>query len=206
MSRTIDLLTEKFAQFPGIGKRQARRMVYYLLRKNKSFSNDISHALSHLHDHLALCIESYQYFYKESPDEKRAPIARDMSRDRTQIMIVEKDTDLEAIEKNKVYKGTYFVLGGLIPVVDTRFNPVREEELIAEIKRRATEESLSEIIFALSVNPESDHTHTVLMQKLRPLAQELNITISQLSRGLSTGSELEYADADTLLHAFEKRS
>lgn len=206
MSRSIDILTEAFAKFPGIGKRQARRMVYFLMRKNKSFTHDLSYALTHIHDNLALCSESYQYFYKQTPNETRSPIARDMSRDRTRILIVEKDTDLESIEKTGIYKGTYFVLGGLTPVVDTKFNPVREHELIAEITRRATEESLSEIIFALSVNPESDHTYTVLTQKIQPLGVQYGFTISQLGRGLSTGSELEYADTDTLEHAFNKRS
>lgn len=206
MPHILDTLTEKFAKFPGIGRRQARRMVYFLMRKNKNFSSEISYLLDHLHDHLALCQESYQYFYRQSPEEARSPIARDMSRNRKQILIVEKDTDLESIEKTGIYNGTYFVLGGLTPVVDTKFNPVRESELIAEITRRATHESLEEIIFGLSINPESDHTRIVLTQKIEPLCKKYGVTISQLGRGLSTGSELEYADSDTLEHAFQKRS
>ncbi|MCD8494948.1 MAG: toprim domain-containing protein [Candidatus Pacebacteria bacterium] len=135
MADFIETLTQYFAQFPGIGKRQARRMVYYLLRKNKTYTDGLIHQLEHLHDQLGLCSESYQFFYKEHPDETKAPIARNPDRDRTTIMIVEKDMDIEAMEMSRAYHGTYFVLGGLFPALETKYNPVRTDELIREITR-----------------------------------------------------------------------
>jgi recombination protein RecR len=202
----LDALTKKFSEFPGIGKRQAKRMVYALLRKNPSYAQELAQEIKNLHQDIRLCTESYQYFYADQPDESRAPIARDMSRNRSLLMIIEKDTDIEPVENSGAYNGNYFVLGGLIPALDTKFNPVREQELLKEIERRAQIDHLHEIIFGLSLTPESEHTRIMLTQKIQPFQKKYEFQISQLGRGLSTGTELEYSDGDTLMHALRTRS
>lgn len=201
----IEQLSDAFAKLPGIGKRQAKRIVYYLLRRNNAQSNELASLLQRLHIDIRQCVESYQYFQSNDATENRSPLARDMSRDRSLLMIVEKDTDLESIEKSGAYHGNYFILGGLVPAVETKFNPIRETELLAEIERRAKQDYLTEIIFGLSLNPESEHTRITLTQKIIPLQKEYSFKISQLGRGLSTGTELEYSDSDTLMHAFNTR-
>ena len=204
--KNIDDLTQLLSRFPGIGKRQAQRMVYFLLEKGPRYTQTLVEGLNALHTHSKQCVESYQYFYSEN-NETRAPIARDPSRDRTSIMVVEKDSDLESIEKSGAYRGTYFVLGGLLPVIEgTAPSGVRDAELLAEITRRAKEENLKEVIFGLSLNPESEHTRITLSRQLQPIAKEHQFTLSQLGRGLSTGTELEYSDQDTIASALASRT
>lgn len=120
-------------------------------------------------------------------------------------MVVEKDTDFESVRRSGSYTGRYFILGGTIPVLEK--NPaskIRIRELIARVESGASE-GLSEIILALSANPEGDFTRDYVARTLEPIAQKLGIIITTLGRGLSTGTELEYSDSDTLKHALKNR-
>lgn len=196
---SIEKLAELFEKFPGVGKRQAKRFVYFLLRKNSGYSNDLSNAILNLKKNIRLCEESFQFFYSEI-GQTLSPIARDEHRDNSKIMIVEKDSDLENIERMGVYNGKYFVLGGSIPVLSkepTQY--IREAELLKIIEKK--KEVLTEIILAISLNPQGENTLEYLQKKL----EGFGIKISILGRGLSTGTELEYSDKDTFLSAFENR-
>ncbi len=196
---SIEKLAELFEKFPGVGKRQAKRFVYFLLRKNSGYSSELSSAILNLKKNIRLCEESFQFFYSEI-GQTLSPIARDENRDDSKIMIVEKDSDLENIERMGVYSGKYFVLGGSIPVLSkepTQY--IRETELLKIIEKK--KDILGEIILALSVNPQGENTLEYLQKKL----EGFGIKISILGRGLSTGTELEYSDKDTFLSAFENR-
>lgn len=196
---SIEKLAELFEKFPGVGKRQAKRFVYFLLRKNSGYSSELSSAILNLKKNIRLCEESFQFFYSEI-GQTLSPIARDENRDNSKIMIVEKDSDLENIERMGVYNGKYFVLGGSIPVLSkepTQY--IRETELLKIIEKK--KDILGEIILALSVNPQGENTLEYLQKKL----EGFGIKISILGRGLSTGTELEYSDKDTFLSAFENR-
>ncbi len=199
MTNSIEKLSELFEKFPGVGKRQAKRFVYFLLRKNSGYSKDISDAILSLKKNIRLCEESFQFFYSERGDTL-SPIARDENRNNSKLMIVEKDSDLENIERMGVYSGKYFVLGGSIPVLSkepTQY--IREAELLRIIEKK--KENLKEIILALSVNPQGENT----LEYLQKILEKFNIKISILGRGLSTGTELEYSDKDTFLSAFDNR-
>lgn len=196
---SMEKLAELFEKFPGVGKRQAKRFVYFLLRKNSGYSSELSSAILNLKKNIRLCEESFQFFYSEI-GQTLSPIARDENRDDSKIMIVEKDSDLENIERMGVYSGKYFVLGGSIPVLSkepTQY--IRETELLKIIEKK--KDILGEIILALSVNPQGENTLEYLQKKL----EGFGIKISILGRGLSTGTELEYSDKDTFLSAFENR-
>jgi len=200
----FDQLQDIFMKFPGIGKRQARRLVFFLLQQDPSFRNNLSRLVESVNKNMHLCQNSFQFFYSPDP-ETLSPLERDLNRDRTQLMIVEKDMDLEAIEKSKTYKGLYFILGGLLPVIKEDTSHLRTSKLMERITRGVNEHNLSEIIMAFSYNPESEHTRLYLIEKLKPLVDTHKLKISTLGRGLSTGSELEYSDSDTLRHALESR-
>jgi recombination protein RecR len=203
----IDHLTEQFAKLPGIGARQARRIVYYLLRRNSGANQDLAEGIKRLGDKIKTCSESYQLFYSDDANQTLSPISRDTTRDRATLMIVEKDTDIENIEKSGAYHGLYFVLGGLIPVANSKYqNTVRTAELLKRIETGVANDQLREIIFGLSLNPESENTRVTLTREIGPLQQEHNLTVSRLGRGLSTGTELEYSDRDTLTSALETRT
>jgi recombination protein RecR len=196
---SIEKLAELFEKFPGVGKRQAKRFVYFLLRKNSGYSGDLSHAILNLKKNIRLCEESFQFFYSET-GQTLSPIARDENRDKSKIMIVEKDSDLENIEKMGIYNGKYFVLGGSVPILSKEPEKyIRINELLKIVEKKKSD--LNEIILALSVNPQGENTLEFLQNAL----EKFEIKISILGRGLSTGTELEYSDKDTFLNAFENR-
>ncbi len=206
----IDDLANSFMKFPGIGRRQAKRFAYFIIQSNPSFSNKLSSQILSAQKNVKLDPISYQYFYSENPSEKYSPITLDTSRDARLLMLVEKDVDIESIEKSRAYHGYYFVLGGLAPLLDTELDQtirIREFMKLIETKSTVTDESqkLTEIIFALSANPEGDRTADLIKQKITPLQERFNFKVSQLGRGFSTGTEVEYSDADTLASALENR-
>ena len=200
----IDELANMFMKFPGIGRRQAKRFAYFVIQSHPSFVTKLGNQILSIQKHIRLDPESFQYFYADTPHETRSPLSRDASRDASVLMIVEKDVDIEAIEKSAAYHGKYFVLGGLAPLIDTDLETaIRIRELVARIEKQGSE--LKEIIFALAANPEGDRTTTILKQRLQPLQERLGFSISQLGRGFSTGTEVEYSDADTLANALLNR-
>ncbi|MBI3075208.1 MAG: toprim domain-containing protein, partial [Parcubacteria group bacterium] len=137
----------------------------------------------------------------------RCTTCADPAADTKTLMVVEKDVDLATVEKSGAYHGRFFILGSLIPLKEIK-NPVvspRIGELKAKIEKNASDGTLKEIILALSATPEGDHTALELKIFLKPLQEKHGITISSLGRGLSTGSELEYADGETLKSALESR-
>lgn len=201
----LEKLTELFKQFPGIGERQAKRFVYYLLRKNSRYREDLSDAIKTITSNVRQCPESFQYFSPKMKEQVLSPIMLDTSRDKSKLVVVERDSDLEAIERSGAYDGHYFVLGGSIPILEKEPNKVvRLEELWEQVSKRLKQNSLKEIILAFSLTPQGEHTEDIVKQALISLAGK-SIKISTLGRGLSTGSELEYTDKITLGNAFENR-
>ncbi len=121
-------------------------------------------------------------------------------------MIVEKDQDLIAVERANAYRGRYFVLGGVLTLSGK--GQIREHELVDRVEKRIKGENpnkiaLKEIVLALSATNEGEHTADRIREVLTPLRE--HVTLSVLGRGLATGSELEYADAETLSGALQNR-
>lgn len=204
-SNPIEQLTSLFTTFPGIGPRQARRFTYYLLRKDSGFRLRIAQLITDLGKNVRVCKESFQHFYNTT-GEVLSPIERDTNRDRDLLMIVERESDLESIEKSGVFSGRYFVLGGNVPVMEKEPQKyIRLSELKKRVERGLSEGELREIIVATSVTPDGENTEGHILQVLKPLIESTSVVISTLGRGLSTGTELEYIDADTMKQALENR-
>jgi len=202
----INKLVELFSEFPGIGPRQAKRFVYYLLRHNAGFLNELSENISGLKKDIGSCSTCFQYFQKKFAQQTLCAICSDPNRDQSELMIVSHDVDLEHIEKSGVYKGTYFVLGGTVPILLPKPEErVRSRELLTFIKRRAEKGALKEIIIAMNITPEGENTEQYLTQTLTPIATQNSIKISHLGRGISTGTEIEYSDKETLKNALQNR-
>ena len=200
MNNRIDKLAQLFESFPGIGKRQARRFVYFLLHKDNGYIHDLTTGIINVKSEIDQCHECYRFFTKTGKDICDTCINHEHS---TQLMVVEKDADFENIEKTKVYDGKYFILGGFINPNEKKRSFARTEQLIHRIKRDTQNGKISELIFGLSVSPEAEHTRIRLYTMLREKFPEL--IFSTLGRGLSTGTELEYSDMETLKHAFNSR-
>ena len=201
----IEKLTEIFKEFPGIGERQARRFVYFLMSRNPSYGENLSNLILDLKKEVAQCKECFRFFILNSKKEKSCDICANKNADSSALMIVEKDSDLESIKKSRVYHGKYFILGGLVPIVEKNTKSrVRIEELKERIKG-GDKNGLKEIILAFSISPQGDHTDFYVREQLKNITEKLNIKISSLGKGLSTGTELEYSDNDTLKNALKNR-
>jgi recombination protein RecR len=201
----IETLTEKFRSFPGIGSRQAHRFVYYLLMRPQSELDELASLIQRLRAHVRTC-SACNRFFTPTGDEALCKTCADPNRDAGLLLVVEKDVDLDAIERGNSYSGHYFVLGGSIPVLDEQpQTKIRVTQLITLVQARAQQGDLREVIIALSATPQGDNTAEYVRQQLAPYSDRYNISITVLGRGLSTGSELEYADPDTISSALHNR-
>lgn len=202
---TVEKLTEMFKSFPGIGPRQAKRFVYYLLSRNEGFLDEFLTLTKELKKEIKLCQECFRYFPKDSHSSNQCEICRSPNRNTSSLMIVSRDVDFENIEKSHSFDGKYFVLGGSVPILDkTPENKIRLKELKREIENKS-QKGLKEIILGLNANPDGEYTGHFVTDALAPLIAQYNLKISHLGRGLSTGTELEYSDSDTIKSALENR-
>lgn len=202
---SIDKLAEIFSHFPGIGPRQARRFVYYLLSRQNGFNKEFVEAIENLKKETLQCNTCMRFFTKDASNLSICTICRDASRDQNILMVVPRDVDLDAVEKSRFYKGVYFVLGGSLPILEKDpQSRIRLRELTKLIQKKVTE-GLSEIILAMNANTEGENTSDFLKEELKKILKS-ETKVSVLGRGLSTGAELEYTDPDTLKNALLHRT
>ena len=197
----FDKLIDIFRQFPGIGPRQAKRFVFFLLSRDPSFLDELTSLISSLKKEILQCKSCFRFFQKKN-EATVCALCGDPNRTTSELMLVAKDTDLEAMEKSGMYLGKYFVLGGTIALFEKKSAPaLRVKELEARVAKDTKAGILKEVILALSANPDGEHTG----EELKRTLSQYSIKISTLGRGLSTGSELEYADKETITSALKNR-
>ncbi len=196
---SISRLTEYFREFPGIGPRQAKRFVYFLLTKNPAYLDEISKLILEIKKSIRICSLCFRF---HQGNEGLCSICNDKGRNQNILMIVSRDVDLETIEKSKFYDGYYFILGGNIPILEKEPN---KKVRINELMERLNKGNFKEIIISLNANAEGDYTSHYISDLIKNKYSESNYTISTLGRGLSTGTELEYSDSDTIKNALKHR-
>jgi recombination protein RecR len=203
----LDKLISYFEKFPGIGSRQAKRFAFHILTLDPASTADISALIASLQTSVVECESCHRFFSKNGGPATLCPICSATNRDHSKLMVVAQDSDIQAIERSGVYDGLYFVLGGMVPLLhseDTK--KLRGGALKATVKARLGA-GLNEIILAFAVNPDGENTARFVESIFTPLFADLTPPpkISQLGRGLSTGSELEYADPETIKNALRGR-
>lgn len=200
----IENLTEKFKEFPGIGVRQAKRFVYFLLHKNPSYVKSLGEEILKIKNNISQCTSCFVFFQKK--DGVLCDVCKNLETDHSSLLIVEKDADYENIKKSKTYNGMYFVLGALVPIV-TKDTPTfaRTKQLVKTVEDRIQNDGLKEVIIALALSPQGEHTDMYIRELLSNIKGIDSLKITSLGRGLSTGSELEYADGDTIKNAIKNR-
>lgn len=203
---SLDQLARQFERFPGIGPRQARRFVHHLLTEAPDAVERLAVTIAEIQSKVTLCTRCFQHFAKNN-GTTLCDICSDPNRDSSLLMVVERDADIVPIERSGTYDGYYFVLGGTVPLLDDSENEVklRGGALKGIVEVRAAE-GLQEVILAFSVNPDGENTARYVSKLLADLAAQHNLTITTLGRGLSTGSELEYADPETIKNALRNRA
>jgi recombination protein RecR len=201
----INRLSEIFVRFPGVGPKQARRFVYFLLSQPQGSLQTFAKLIAELKTDIGQCDRCTRFFIHGRKQTRLCDLCADRNRDNATLMIVEKDIDLNNIRKLGVYTGQFAVLGGLIPILEKHpESRIRQTELIGNIEARLKESGLAEVIIALSVTREGDNTVDYLRSLLKPYADQ-GVKISILGRGLSSGTEIEYTDSDTIKNALENR-
>lgn len=202
---SINKLTELFKEFPGIGPRQARRFVYFLMTKGNGYGAELSRLIANIKKEVSICNSCYRFFPNNYNNSQPCPVCSQVNRDQKMLLIVSRDIDFENIEKTKDYNGFYFILGGTVPILEK--NPeikIRQKELLEQLEFK-TKKGLKEIILALDYNPEGEHTGDYIKKLIEKFCVEKNIKITFLGRGMSTGTELEYSDRDTIKNALDNR-
>lgn len=202
----IAKLAELFEQFPGIGPRQSKRFVYFLLTRDTRYLAELSRLIGDIKRESSLCVSCFRFFPSRNAEERTCALCADQNRDRSMLLVVEKDIDLDNIERSGTFSGSYFVLGGRISILEKApFEKIRGNELRSRIEQDSATHTLKEVILALSLTREGEYTMELVAHMLRPLIIPHNITLSSLGRGLSTGIELEYSDTETLRNALKTR-
>ncbi len=194
----IDELAHALSRLPGIGPRQGKRFVFYLLAAPAAERTKLAELIASLGKDVRQCPECLRFYNGSAA--VMCNYCSDIKRDDTLLMIIEKDQDLAAIERAGTYRGRYFVLGGVLTL--TGKGAIRGKELLRTIEKRL-KNNLKEIVLALSATSEGEHTADHVRELLAPYRDTVKTSV--LGRGLATGSELEYSDAETLRAALTNR-
>lgn len=185
-SRLLNQVIEQFNTLPGVGKRTAMRLALHMINKEPHEIEKFAMAFQELTSGVNFCKRCYNI-----SDLELCSICSNSNRNSTEICVVEDIRDVIAIESTMQYKGVYHVLGGKISPMDG-IGPSNLR--ISELIDRVNNESINEIILALSTTMEGDTTNFYLYRKLK----DFGIKITTIARGISVGDELEFADEITL--------
>jgi len=201
-SPKIQNLIDIFSKFPTVGPRTAARFAFYLLKLPKDKLEELIKSIDELKKQTKLCPICFSFFEPSKSDEKMCPICSNKTRDRSLVCVVEKQIDQQTIEKTNKYKGLYFILGGLISNLKRKEIRKEIEKRVDHLIKNIEKLKTKEIILALNSTTEGEITSLWLERRLEPLG----IKITRLATGLPKGSELEYADSETLSSALSGRN
>lgn len=187
-------LVEQFERLPGIGKKSAQRLAFYILSLSKEQGREFADAILEAQQKIKRCKVCQSY-----TDGDLCSVCSDASRDNSTICVVEDPRDIVAFERTREYRGTYHVLHGLISPMEG-IGP--DQLCIKELLVRAKDDAVCEIIMATNPTVEGEATAMYLSKLLKPFGKK----VTRLAYGIPVGGNLEYADEVTLYRALEGRS
>lgn len=188
----LKLLIEEFERLPGIGKKSAVRLAFYVMNMDKSKAERFSNAIIEAHEKVHLCPVC-----QNLTQEEMCPVCRSAKRDRSVICVVEGPKDIIAMEKTHEYNGLYHCLHGVISPMDN-IGPedIKLKELMARLK-----EDVKEIILATNLTVEGEATAMYIARLVKPMG----IKATRIAHGIPVGGDIEFADEVTLARAIEGR-
>jgi recombination protein RecR len=190
---SIEKLIASLIKLPGIGRRSAERIINYILQASKDEVRQLSESISRVKENVRFC-----RICNNLSEAELCRICQDARRQKDIICIVERPSDVTAIEKAGNYQGVFHVLlGAISPLEGKGPGDLKIESLVARIK----ENNIKEVIIATDADTEGETTALYLTKILKPLA----VSLSRIGLGLPVGANLEYADSSTLLKALESR-
>ncbi|MCL4493100.1 MAG: recombination mediator RecR [Nitrospirae bacterium] len=189
----IENLITQFTKLPGIGRKTAQRLAFFVLAMPPEEAKGIARAIIDVKDKGRFCSVCFNI-----TDTDPCGICSDQSRDRSAICVVEEPSNIVAVEKTRSFRGTYHVLLGALSPVDG-VTPDRLK--ITELIRRVQSDNVREIILATNPNTKGEITARYITEVLKPL----NVKITRIAYGLPIGSDIEFADEVTLTKSIEGR-
>lgn len=191
---TLDRIIQSLSRLPGIGRKSAARIAYWLLKSDPHITRQLAEQLQTLHSSIKKCSVCGNY-----TEQDPCAICSSTNRDRSLICVVENPQDVQIIEETREYDGLYHVLGGAI----SPMNGVGAEDLsIGKLMQRVSDQSVTEVILATNPTVEGDTTALYLQRMLK----ERGVAVSRLASGLPVGGDLEYADRMTLARSLKGRT
>jgi recombination protein RecR len=192
--QAIQNLIDELSKLPAVGPKTAERYVFSLLKRSNQELNNFAKSIAELKANIIVCREC-NAVSESNPCE----ICSDPKRNKEVVCVVANTRDMIAIESTKQFNGQYHVLGGVLNTIEG----VTPEKLkIKSLEAKIKKNQIKEVILALNPNIEGETTSLFLSKIIKPY----NIKISRLAKGLSTGSDLEYADEMTLSNALKYRN
>jgi len=189
----LERLIEQFERLPGIGRKTAQRLAFYVLNLSKEHADGFAKAIIEAKEKIKYCTVC-----QNLADDALCPICKNQARDKTTICVVEDPRDVIALEKTREFHASYHVLHGAISPMDG----IGPEQLkIKELLGRVSDE-LEEVIMATNPTVEGEATAMYLSKLLKPMG----VKVTRLAYGIPVGGDLEYADEITLSRAIEGRS
>ena len=192
-SDPLDALAEQFNTLPGVGKKTAMRLAYFVLTQPEKYAKDFADTLMMAKNSAGYCRVCSNLCGNEI-----CSVCQDEKRNKSIIMVVKSPKDVIALEKSHEYKGVYHVLHGVISPMDG-IGP--DNIKIRELLERVNADKNVEVVMALSPTIEGDATAMYIAGLLKPLG----VKVTRIAQGLPMGSDLEYADEATLLTAYNER-
>lgn len=189
----IDELAGELAKLPGIGRKTALRLTYYLLRQPPEQSRRLAALLGTLTERVHRCSECYNL-----TEQDPCAICSDPRRDRGLVCVVEEASDIGAIERAGEFRGVYHVLGGRLSPLDG----VGPEDLTVQaLLERTGRTAVREVILATNPSLEGEATALYVQRQVAPHGP----LVSRIARGIPVGGDLEYADGVTIAQALSAR-
>jgi len=190
--RVVDTLVDRLSGLPGIGKKTAQRLTFYIMKMSRDDALDIARAITDVKEKVMHCSVCFN-LTETDPCE----ICSDHRRDRSLICVVENPSDVNAIEKTAIYRGLYHVLGGALSPLDNMGpDELHVDELVARISGE-----VAEVIVATTPPVEGETTASYIAGIL----EDKPVRVTRIARGLPAGSDLELADKVTLTRSFDGR-
>ena len=191
---SISRLIHEFSKLPGIGRKTAERLVFFILKEDAPVAKNLAEALFEAKNNIKFCKICFNF-----TENDLCEICANPRRNSRVICIVEEPKDIWAVEKSGTYNGVYHVLMGVISPLDG----VGPDDLrIKELIKRIESSDVDEIILATDPNIEGDVTALYISKLIKPLG----VTVTKIASGLPVGGDLEYADAVTLSKALTGRT
>ena len=190
----LESLVEQFARLPGVGKKSAQRLAFFVLGLPDEDAQAFADAILAAKKSISLCPVCQNF----TEGEGLCPICRNSRRDETTICVVADPKDVNALERSREYSGRYHVLHGVI----SPMNHIGPDDLhIKELLERVSAGGVGEVIMATNPTTEGEATAMYLSRLLKPFG----VKVTRLAYGVPVGGQLEYADDATLTRALEGR-